>query len=127
MEVIEDRGCVGDRLLVPPRLEIEAQRVHVAVGADAGIAEQVPGAAKLHAPFDDDEGPAGALHAHVGGHADARNARAHDQHIEIGGIVGHARLQAAKANASAYSAPAPLRCGTGRSVLSPVPGPSPLA
>src|SRR4029077_5747201 len=43
--VVEDRRTVGDGLRLPPGLEAVAQRVHVAVGADAGIAEEIPGAA----------------------------------------------------------------------------------
>ena len=41
------RGCVavGDRLRRRPRLEVVAERVHVGVGADARIPEQVPRAA----------------------------------------------------------------------------------
>src|SRR5207253_6940494 len=43
--VLEDRGPVGDRLGVAPGAKDVAQRVHVRVRADAGVAEQVPGAA----------------------------------------------------------------------------------
>jgi hypothetical protein len=90
VQVVEDRGPVGYRLLVAPRLEIEAERVHVAVRADAGIAEQVPGAAEVLAPLENREAAIRALHPHMRGHADARNPRAHDQHVEIGCVVGHA-------------------------------------
>ena len=53
LHVVEDRGAVGDRLRLAPGLEAVAERVHVAVGADARIAEEVPGAAHRRAPFED--------------------------------------------------------------------------
>ena len=43
--VVEDRGAVGDRLRLGPGPEAVAERVHVGVGADPGVAEEVPGAA----------------------------------------------------------------------------------
>src|SRR3712207_8761366 len=46
---------VGDRLLVPPRLELVAERVQVGVRPDAGVAEQVPGAARRLAGLQDRE------------------------------------------------------------------------
>ena len=46
-DVVEDRGAVGDRLRLGPRLEAEAERVHVGVRADARVAEEVPGAAEV--------------------------------------------------------------------------------
>ena len=46
-DVAEDIGAVGDRLVTRERLEVVAQRVHVGVAADAGIAEQIPGAAQI--------------------------------------------------------------------------------
>ncbi len=56
-----DRGAVGDRLGLGPRLEVVAQGVHVAVGTDARIAEQVPGAADRLARFEDGVGLLGAV------------------------------------------------------------------
>ena len=41
----QDRRAVGDGLLVGPRTEPVAEREHVGVRPDAGVAEQVPGAA----------------------------------------------------------------------------------
>ena len=83
VEVIEDRGRIGDALFMPPGFEIEAQRVHVAVRADAGIAEQIPRPAKIVAPLDDGIGVVRGLHFHVRGHADAGNSGTDDQHVEI--------------------------------------------
>ena len=52
-DVREDRRAVGDRLVARPRPEREAERVHVRVGADARIAEQVPRAADALARLED--------------------------------------------------------------------------
>ncbi len=98
VEVVEDRRTVGDRFLMRPRLEYEAQRVHVAVRAHAGIAEQIPRPAELVAPFEQGVGTLGAHHFQMRGHADARYASADDQHVVIGAVkigaggLGHAVL-----------------------------------
>ena len=44
-QVVEDRRAVGERLVAAPRPPAVAEGEHVGVGADAGVAEQVPGAA----------------------------------------------------------------------------------
>ena len=44
-EVVEDQRAVGQRGVAGPRPPVEAEREHVGVRADAGVAEQVPGAA----------------------------------------------------------------------------------
>src|SRR4051794_6257483 len=41
-QVLPDPMTVGDRVVVTPRLERKAQGVKVAVGANPGIAEQIP-------------------------------------------------------------------------------------
>src|SRR4051794_23621072 len=43
-DVLQDRGSVRDGLLPGPRPEAVAQREHVRVRPDPGVAEQVPGA-----------------------------------------------------------------------------------
>ena len=45
-EVGQDGIGAGDRLVVLPRLELIAERVQVRIGADARVAEQVPGATR---------------------------------------------------------------------------------
>src|SRR3546814_8192948 len=75
VQIVEDRGAVGDRLFMLPRLEDEAQRVHVAVRADAGIAEQVPGAAQIGAALDERKAAVGAVHLQMHRHAQARKNR----------------------------------------------------
>ena len=84
VEIVEDGWPVGDGFLVPPGFEIEAERVHVAVRADAGIAEQVPGPAQIGAAFENGVAVIWRLVLHVGGHADPGNPRSYDQDIEIG-------------------------------------------
>ena len=66
-----------------PRLERIAEREHVKVGADAGITEQIPGAADAVAAFEDDEALARALMLQVIARADAGKAGTDDQHVEM--------------------------------------------
>ncbi len=87
VEIFEDRRAVGDRLFVPPRFEDETQRVHVAVRPDAGVAEQIPGAAQIGPPLDQREAAVGTMHLEMRGHADARKAGADDQNVLIHGAV----------------------------------------
>src|SRR5439155_1964714 len=54
--VAEDRRSVRDGLRIRPRAKPEAQGVHVRVGSDAGIAEQVPGTADSAPRLEDGEG-----------------------------------------------------------------------
>src|SRR6202011_800209 len=51
-DVIQNPRSVGNCLRFGPWLERIAQREHVAVGADAGITEQIPGAADGLAALD---------------------------------------------------------------------------
>src|SRR6266403_1100200 len=81
--VIENPRPVGDRLGLGPRLERIAEREHVAVGADAGITKQVPGAADGVATFEDRVALARALVLKVIARADAGEAGADDQHVEM--------------------------------------------
>src|SRR6185437_15202443 len=54
-DVVENARAVSDRLRFGPRFERIAQRKHVAVGTNAGIAEEVPGAADAIASLQDHE------------------------------------------------------------------------
>jgi hypothetical protein len=82
-DVVQDGRAVGDRLGVLPRPEAVAQRVHVGVRAHAGIAEQIPGAAARLAAFEDGVALARAAILQVPGGADAGEAGADDQDIEV--------------------------------------------
>ena len=81
LQIAHDGGRIGNRLARSPRLEAEAQRVHVRIRADAGVAEQIPCPAKIVAPLHDCEGLARAHFLHVHGRANARNPGAHNQGI----------------------------------------------
>src|SRR6202023_4078385 len=73
----------GDRVLVRPRLELVAEGVQVGVRADARITEQVPRAARRAARLQDGVRLARLLLLQVVGRADAGNAGADDQHVEV--------------------------------------------
>ncbi len=66
-----------------PRLEAIAEGVEVAVGADAGITMGQPGAAEILLALQDDKTRARQLRRQVIGAADAGNAGADDQDIEM--------------------------------------------
>ena len=114
VEIVEDRGRVGDRFLVLPGFEIEPQRVHVAVRANPGIAEQVPGAAQIVAPFENRIAGVRRFGGHMRGHPDPGNPRPHDQHVEMAGLFGHlcSPNPGSEGNADPAPAPAPLRIAT---------------
>ena len=63
--------------------------MHVAVGSDAGIAEQVPRATQVLTPFEDGEGTVGTVHLQVVGGRDTRDAGTDDEHVEV--VFGVAR------------------------------------
>jgi hypothetical protein len=81
--VVEDARAVGDRLRLGPRLEGITEREHVAVGADARIPEQIPGAANRVATLEDDEALARTLRLQMIARADARQAGADDENVEV--------------------------------------------
>src|SRR5688572_15522755 len=102
-QILEDRRPVGDRLRLRPRLERVAERVHVGVGADAGIAEQVPGAAEVRAAFEDGVGPVRAALLQVAAGADAGNSGTDDEDVEV--LSGHgAKVSLATRSRSPYRA-----------------------
>src|ERR1700761_3815038 len=87
-QVLADMRAVGHAFRPRPRLPREAQREDGAVGADTRIAEQVPGAADLIAPLQDDvAGPRVAL-ADAVGRAQAREAGADDDDVEVSAVLG---------------------------------------
>ena len=89
-DVVEDRRAVGDGRGTGPGPEGVAQGVHVGVGADAGIAEQVPGAADRVAGLQDGVRLAGQLLLQVDSGADAGQAGPDDDHVEVlQGCGGH--------------------------------------
>jgi hypothetical protein len=91
--VVQDCRTRGNGLVVGPRLERIAEREHVRIRADAGIAEQIPGAADRCAPFQDRVALVRAFLLQVIGGADARKPGADDQHVDMfgchGRLLGH--------------------------------------
>jgi len=85
--VLEDFVGRGDRL-ADPRLEGVAERVQVAVRADAGVAVHPPRAAEIVVSLQHDETAVAAFLCHVPGRADAGNAGADDEHVEMFGAAG---------------------------------------
>ena len=100
VEIVHDRGTVGNRLLLGPRFEFETQCVHVAVAADAGILEQVPGPADIIAALDHGKALAGTFVPQMNRHADSRNPGADDQYVDrycrggtlVRNLCSHCRL-----------------------------------
>src|SRR3954470_19235661 len=87
LNVFQDLLPVGDRLWVRPRLERIAERVHVTVGADAGIAEQVPGATDGAAALQDREALARTFVLEMIGGGDAGQPGTDDQYVDM--LCGH--------------------------------------
>src|SRR5579872_1675167 len=79
----EDGGAARDGFRILPGAEGIAQRIHVGVGADAGIAEQVPGSADLAPTFEDGIAFIGAARPQIVGSGDAGKPRADDQDIHM--------------------------------------------
>ena len=82
-DVAQDRWAVGDRLGLLPWPEGIAQRVHVGIGAHAGIAEKVPGAAAPLSSLEDRVALVRAVLLQVPCGADAGEPGADDQHVEM--------------------------------------------
>src|SRR5579883_3495081 len=82
-EVGEDRGAVGDGARIRPRPEGIPERVHVGIGADAGIAEEVPGPAQRLARLEDHVAAVGTLGLQMIARGDARDARADDHDVDV--------------------------------------------
>jgi hypothetical protein len=83
LQVVQDLVAVGDRVVLGPRLEPEAERVQVGIRPDAGISEQVPRSADRVAAVDDGEGLARLPGRQVAAQADAGQAGADDQHVDV--------------------------------------------
>ena len=81
-EVLEDLLGAGDGR-AEPRLEAVAEGEEVAVGADARVAVRPPGAAEAVEGVEQHEAGARPLLLQVDGAADARDARPHDQHVDV--------------------------------------------
>src|SRR6266478_5559874 len=90
-DIVESAPAVGDLLRLGPRLEGIAEREHVAVGADAGIEKQIPGAADAIAPFEDDKALARAFVLQMIARRDTGQSGADDQHVKM--FIWHGDLR----------------------------------
>src|SRR6516225_9109116 len=86
-KVLQDGGAVGDGVRGCPWAERVAEGVHVGVGADAGVAEEVPGAADRAASFEDNVALAGTLRLQAIAGSDAGEAGSDDDDVEV--LGGH--------------------------------------
>src|SRR5262245_26905487 len=82
LHVCADGSAVRDGSRMFPRFEIIAERIHVAVGPDARITEQIPCATDGAAPFQNRKGLARTLPLQMDGGANSRKPCANDNHIE---------------------------------------------
>src|SRR5450755_805728 len=85
-DVVQDARPVRNRLRLGPWLERVTQREHVAVGTDAGITKQIPGAADGFAALQNDIALAGTILLQVIARTDARQPGADDQYVDM--LVG---------------------------------------
>src|SRR5437588_1203160 len=84
-DVIQNPRALGDRLRLGPRPERIAERKHVGVGAHAGITKQVPSAADTVAALEDRVSLARAFLLQMIARANAGQAGADDQDVEVFG------------------------------------------
>ncbi len=77
------RDAVGDGVGFVPRLEAVAERVHVAIGANAGVTEKIPRAAHGWPALEDDIGLSRTARMQVHCGADTGEARTDDQNVDV--------------------------------------------
>src|SRR4051812_4101779 len=82
-DVIQDRRTIGDGLRVTPWAKAIAERVHIGVGTDTGIAKEIPRATNRLAPFEYDEALVGAVHLEMTRSPNPRQSRAHDNDVHV--------------------------------------------
>src|SRR5688572_21505061 len=81
--VVENCRGVSHGLRFTPRAEAVAERVHVAIGANAWITKQIPGAAHPLAPFEDDKTLPRALSLEMASPTDTRQSRPYDYDVDV--------------------------------------------
>ena len=84
-QVGQDLVGARNRVVARPGLELVAEGVEVGVGADAGVAEEVPGAPDGVATLEDREGLLRQAGLQVIRRADPGDAGADDQDVEVVG------------------------------------------
>src|ERR1700681_4318683 len=88
-DVVQNSRPVGDRLRLGPWLERIAHREHVAVRADDGVTEQVPGTTDAVAALENDKTLGRAIALEVIARADSGQPGADDQHVEMFVYASH--------------------------------------
>ena len=81
--VLQDIGAIGYRLAARKRLKAVSERVHVRVATDARIPKKIPCATRCLPALQDDHGLAGAIFPEPARSADAGQASADNDHVEI--------------------------------------------
>src|SRR5208283_805028 len=81
--IAEDGRAVGDALRALPGPEGVAERVHVRIRADTGVAEQIPGPADAVARLEDRVGLPRTVFLQVVGGADAGQTGSDDEHVDM--------------------------------------------
>jgi hypothetical protein len=92
LDVLANGFAICNRFVIDPWFKGIAQRVHVGVGANAGVLEQIPGAAYGFAGFQNAPTGLGAMHLQMPGRANARKTSTHNEHIHDGRLAGRLRL-----------------------------------
>src|SRR5690606_2839941 len=80
LEIAADSGAVGEHLGAAPGPETVAEGVHIGVGSDPRVPEQVPGSADGGPPFQDRVAAPGVLLLQMTGHIDTGQTGSDDQY-----------------------------------------------
>ncbi|MNO95171.1 hypothetical protein D3C76_868050 [compost metagenome] len=90
-DVLANGRSIGEHLQFVPGTELIAKTEHVRIRTNTRIAEQVPGSAQLLAPFQDGQFLVGKCTLYMARRADAGEAGANDQDVEM--LRFHGSLQ----------------------------------
>ena len=83
LDILQNRGTIGDRLLTRPGPKAITQGIHIRIRADAGVTKKIPSAAYPIASFDDHPAEPRAASPQIVAGRDARDAGADDQDIDL--------------------------------------------
>jgi len=88
LDIRLDAGAVSNGALFLPRSPGKAKRPEIAVAADAGVLEEIPGPAHAVPGFEDGVGEARRLGLEAVGGVDTTYPCPDDDHVEVGGCWG---------------------------------------
>ena len=91
-DVFANRRTIGQHLERVPGPELVSKAEHVGIGPNAGITEQIPGAAQPLPALDNRKAHARALLGHVASHADTGQAGPDDEYVNSRCLHGVFRL-----------------------------------